>query len=793
MSLPDDLSTILNRIENNEQTEADIAALRQRLKVSGSTLQFVSQDGKSNTNIGQVLGGNIHIGDRIYQTANAEAIQRVFQEVLNTHRLHTLLTHNEFADRVEQVALTSHRGCFIGRETIRQQLQSVLDGASRAIILHGSGGLGKTRLLLALPDIIPKERSLRYVRNEAESIEPDIASLNRDTQHIIVVDDAHRFSLLYHLRDVIVNTELAGKVTLILATRSIFKHSLIYQLGLPGDRVEMIEVKPLENQDIDQILQNARYRITERDARYAIVRIAEGNPLIAGIAAQLYQRGMIPIDLTRDQVLTSYLDEILKDLSEAERATTNSHHDYIRYLQILAALGSVNLDEQELQTRIHEVVNISPIDAERIVSRLLEAGLVERYWRTLRIASEVLADHILVQHFFEPKAKRADYHKQIVEPFFSLKPREILTSLAEAEIKNESPEIGLLLQKKLDELYQKVNDEGNITRFVVLGWLKDIAYLRPDDILAIVALIVDEPEQAPEAHHYQNRWRGSIEIKHEMVLDEAVEVLSRSLERTVYQWEDLPNAVAYFRDAVDYLHKLAIYRPEEEGYTRVRKRAGKALGEIAQFKQYKYFAVQMTLLQMIEVWLKVDFTVNLDLSLALIRPMLCMEFDSTIRDATKPFQIVIQKERLVPNEFLREIRQQALKLLYQAYSQASILSERLKIVKALDGAVLLPRFISASEVPAQTWDWLRPNCQDTARFLLEVAILQGELPILDAVAEWLWNAQRFSPYQLDEIEQLKQQLQNSDLYQLYRVLVSNRLRGDSEVEQFDWEVIERRH
>ncbi len=179
-----------NRVVINQGTDPE-----ELVKMLRSLLREMQQ-----VDLAQITGGEVYLGDRIYQGANAEAIQRVFQDVLDARHLRTLLTHNEFTQRVEQVALTSYQGCFVGREVIRQELQSCLDGTSSAIILHGSGGLGKTRLLLALPDIIPKERSLWYIRNEAESVEPDIASLSRDTQHIIVVDDAHRFSLLYSNR-----------------------------------------------------------------------------------------------------------------------------------------------------------------------------------------------------------------------------------------------------------------------------------------------------------------------------------------------------------------------------------------------------------------------------------------------------------------------------------------------------------------------------------------------------------------------------------------------------------------
>jgi HEAT repeat protein/energy-coupling factor transporter ATP-binding protein EcfA2 len=74
----DELIAIVDRILNGSRDESEVAQLRQWLKVSGSTLQFVSQDGKFNTNIGQVQGGEIHIGDRIYQV-DLEALRELLQ------------------------------------------------------------------------------------------------------------------------------------------------------------------------------------------------------------------------------------------------------------------------------------------------------------------------------------------------------------------------------------------------------------------------------------------------------------------------------------------------------------------------------------------------------------------------------------------------------------------------------------------------------------------------------------------------------------------------------------------
>ncbi|MBN4002003.1 hypothetical protein [Nostoc sp. LPT] len=130
------------------------------------------------------------------------------------------------------------------------------------------------------------------------------------------------------MRELLVNPELANKVTLILSTRSVFKDSILYQLGtLLDNQFATIEVKTLTNQDINQILEFSLYNITEEDVRYAIVKTAEGNPLFAGIAARLFQQGKTLVNLSREKILTNYLDEIIKDLAEADNSDRlNDYH-----------------------------------------------------------------------------------------------------------------------------------------------------------------------------------------------------------------------------------------------------------------------------------------------------------------------------------------------------------------------------------------------------------------------------------------------------------------------------------
>ncbi|MGE0684097.1 MAG: hypothetical protein AB7P69_24720, partial [Candidatus Binatia bacterium] len=706
----------------------------------------------------------------IFKGSDAETIRKIVQQALESSTLRGLLTHAEFSARAEQATLTSHQGALVGREAVLETIKTQLQNQTRVIVLHGPGGIGKTRLLLALRDIILDGAQLWYTRTEAESIERDLVRLDHAGRHVIVVDDAHRFAPLSHLHEVLVNPDFADKVTLVLATRSVFKDSVTYQLGsLPGDRVSAIEIKPLPNVDIDQLLQHPPYSLTNETERRAILGVAEGNPLIAGIAAHLVQQRISLVGLTRDQVLTRHLDGIVHNLAEA-----GYDDQYFVYLEILAALETIDLENAQLNEIVQRVVGISPSDEQRIVTRLVEAGLVERYWKTVKIASEVLADHILIQYFFNPKSKRADYQTQIIEPFFTLKPQEILTNLAEAEIKGESPEAGAMLGEKMRELHQIVHNGDNLTRWNVLDSLEKVAYLRPDDLLVMVATIVDGPEQQPTSS--PDPWR--LEVKHEMVLDKAVDILSHTTYR------------GGLRDAAGYLYKLARYKMESVDYARVREKAGKALFALAEFKAHKPYTVQLTLLEMIPLWLAWDFTANLDIALALLDPMLSIELTGAEADPTEPFKIVLRRDILNPVEQLRQIREEVLSILYQSYMQTSALTEQLKIVHVLGNAV--PHIAPTVQLSDETRTWLQPDCENTARFFSEKVIPNAELPVLDAVATWLWRVRCFGGYQLEELKRLRQQLQDHKLYQLYRVLVGWNRWDEEEGERIDGKAIEQR-
>jgi len=728
------------------------------------------------------IGGNVNdaiiiTGDgnvvHVFNGLDASTLETIAQLARETLVLPTLLTPEQFSKRVEREALIGHHEVLVGREFLLEKFRQELAGDAQILVLNGPGGIGKTRLLLSLPDYVPSRTKVWFLRTEAESVEHAMAALDRESHLVLVIDDAHRFLPLRHMREVLVNPDFTKKVTVILVTRPVFKKMVMSQLSpLRSDRLSFIEVGALNNADIDSLLQQLPNPIVDERVRHALIRIAEGNPLIAFIAASLVQRNVSLLELTHDQVLTHYLDDMVQDLA---RADGSRYEDYISYLDVIAALGSIELHNKTLVEQVHQVISLAPLIEERILTNLQTAGLVVRYGTILTIASEVLADHILFRHFFDPQAKHADYHQVIIEPFITLKPKDILKRLATAEIKGDSSEASALLGDLLDIYSQAIKTEGNAGRLQALTLLQDMAYPRSDDMLTIVSNIVDSPALTSESAHYPG-W-GNFEVSHDMVLIEVIDLL----RKTIYGQG--------LEDSVLYLHKLATYRPTEHTYIAVRDKAKRTLAGIAALAPDKPYTVQLTLLKHVISWIEQDFVGNLDVSIALISPMLSMLWETSDADPTKPSTIRIRWGVPGKDDLLLRIRQQALDLLYKMYPLSIHLIQRLQIVRALGGAIPYAR--PDLEISPEIKTWLQPDCMKTARFLSETVIPDAELPVLDAVADWLSHATSFGGYQGRDFVQIRQQLHDHNLYQFFRLLIG-RSRNDNEEDRFDWKAHEQR-
>jgi hypothetical protein len=95
METSEDISSIINRIASGEFTDVDIAALREMLDYGDR--QVTLQLSKYNVNIGD--GKEIHIGDRIYNQWDEEAMKALVKAIQETNGIHQTTESGDAAAR----------------------------------------------------------------------------------------------------------------------------------------------------------------------------------------------------------------------------------------------------------------------------------------------------------------------------------------------------------------------------------------------------------------------------------------------------------------------------------------------------------------------------------------------------------------------------------------------------------------------------------------------------------------------------------------------------------------------
>src|SRR5258706_6482772 len=222
----------LERLIVGNATSTDEELLRHTLQSNQCSIAIgeraVAIGGDANDAIIITGDGNIV---PVFKGLDNDALDTIARLVREALVLPTLLTSEQFSKRVEREALVGHGEVLVGREVLLEEMREKLAGDAQVLVLYGSGGVGKTRVLLSLLGCVPAGAKVWFLRTEAESVEHAIAALDRESHLVLVIDDAHRFTPLQHIREVLVNPDFTGKVAIVLATRPGFKEKVLSDLS----------------------------------------------------------------------------------------------------------------------------------------------------------------------------------------------------------------------------------------------------------------------------------------------------------------------------------------------------------------------------------------------------------------------------------------------------------------------------------------------------------------------------------------------------------------------------------
>jgi hypothetical protein len=209
MAHTDQLKQILHRVEKGQQTDEDITFLRQLL--STGDRQLSAQLGKYNVNITE--GKDIHIGDRIYNQWDKEAIEALVKAIQATSGIHQntsnvyknctfiqLLSSDSNFSNLSQKSLNDLDFSRIPQESIQKAYQEALPPDADVWGLEGNNitqilqQLEQFRRLFEFFNRLSQDKNIpQEIRNQLSGIAEELA-LKKSPDEILFLTKKDNFN-----------------------------------------------------------------------------------------------------------------------------------------------------------------------------------------------------------------------------------------------------------------------------------------------------------------------------------------------------------------------------------------------------------------------------------------------------------------------------------------------------------------------------------------------------------------------------------------------------------------------
>jgi len=448
-----------------------------------------------------------------------------------------------FAPYLDQNRLFHHRLPQVGRRRELQDLLSFIRGGDQIAIFPGRGGSGKSKLIHTLTRRLARLYPELTVRLVAEGLAIDKDALEElpDDSCLIIVDDAHRST---GLEVILAASRQNPKLKVLLVTRPHATDYLLMQTVAAGfDRDRVIINKALT--DLNYLLEHrqlARRVLGSEWKHYAdeLASITRDSPLLTVIGGELLRTHRIPpSSLTQNEKFQQAVLSRFRDVQLGEIVLKldgrYSEQFCSKVLQIIAALSPVDVGNASLVRAMAELLDATEVELKQFLGRLVEAGVVVRGGRFLRIVPDVLSDFILQDACFTTDGLVTGWATQVYEKVADFRLDVMLRNLAELDwrmraAQNESgktlgqaSETGLLDLIWLD-IENKFKTASSKDRKAWLMRLERIAFIQPHRVWAIVEIA----QNAPPAVSDEPSKRGgtlTTPITHEDVVSALVPVL----------------------------------------------------------------------------------------------------------------------------------------------------------------------------------------------------------------------------------------------------------------------------
>lgn len=581
----------------------------------------------------------------------------------------------------------NHCHDFLGRKEIFQTAYEFIGSTKRILMIHGRGGIGKSKLLYELQNKIVSEQQYKvwFLRENAQLSEDLYREIPLKRKNIIIIDDAHRQNDLRMLFQIAIDSP--DSIQLIFSLRNYGLNSLkaqSLQNGFEPSDIEILpEITDLKREDMealaDSILDN-----DHKNFRDALVNVARDSPLVLVIGARLVnENSILPQLLSKDKDFRAIVFEKFSDILIGDLSNKFDKSDVKHVLRLFSALQPVDLNDTTLD-KISEFIGIEKYELNLIISELESAGVLLKKGRAgLRITPDVFSDYILSE-VCVTQDRLTGYADKVFDAFYDTFPAQIISNIAELDWRVQCNGTKIDVMNHIwEKIFNDYKQGSNLDRHKILTIIEKIAYLQPSKSFEIIEFALTHPSSEDEGIS------GLYVFTHEDIISDIPGILKK-----------ISYNIQYLPQCCDILWDLG--KDQEGDLNPDTNPPISILQDLAQYRLHKPTVIQSILLDAVEKWLRDPSSHNhLHSPLDIIDPILKKDGEDSRFTGSK-FEFT---SFAISNHKTLKIRRKALDLISTSFAIEST-RVRVRAIKSLMDALRPPRPLFGREISEEEYvEW----------------------------------------------------------------------------------------
>lgn len=373
------------------------------------------------------------------------------------------------------------------------------DRSTKVIIINGTGGIGKTRLLKEL-----SEKCQRRAYVLLENFEPTIADVQMiPDKTLIIIDDAHRNMLsVRKCISALSHVKLNSDIKILVATRSYGLDGVKVALSdnsIDSSTIKTINLKPMEKSSAMSLAEEI---IGDNSYCERLAELTKDSPLFLVIGASLMRDGKIPPDALLDsdifqEQLRCRFDEYLKMAIDG-MSYVDLANSLIQLISVVQPFAKNNAFG-ELAKKVTGEKSSSKIN--KTIADLEKIGLLSKRRDELRIVPDLLGDYYCERAMLNDDGTSNGYIDEVIEYSGDMYLKNILQNACQLDWRMRNRPVSTqLLSKIWSDLDDRFLKSDASERIRIIQLLTPVAYYQPKRTLNLVRTAMETT--ATEAADY---------------------------------------------------------------------------------------------------------------------------------------------------------------------------------------------------------------------------------------------------------------------------------------------------